>query len=171
MSMSMSQLVAHRPDLLAAKRNPQPLEPHIQPRQFHCPVSGCDLEFDSDLALKDHQHSPHARGHCIVSKDPFTCKCSQEFVKLYSLERHIRDFQDSVPAFSCNECNLHKGNDGFKRKDHLVQHLRVFHKYGPEALAVQFPPRKARLYSIAVCHVKGCQHYREPSFTELGHME
>ncbi|KAL2358214.1 hypothetical protein BJ546DRAFT_803693, partial [Cryomyces antarcticus] len=31
------------------------------------------------------------------------------------------------PRYPCTHCKRHRGADGFKRKDHLTQHLRNYH--------------------------------------------
>lgn len=61
-----------------------------------------------------------------------------QFAKLDTLLRHIGRFQDLPPGYHCEDCKK-----GFKRKDHLVQHLRHFHRLQDAQIATQFPTREA----------------------------
>ncbi|KAI1640623.1 hypothetical protein F4809DRAFT_662902 [Biscogniauxia mediterranea] len=135
-------------------------------RLSHPFLSECGLEFDSQWELYEHEHSLHAQGHCIADRRLFKCKCGQKFVRLFTLERHIESFQKSMPEYPCDECDTYKGNKGFPRKDHLVQHLRVFHKYEPAQLEARFPPRKSRVLAVSVCHIKSCEYYRGDGFQD-----
>ncbi|KAI1505729.1 hypothetical protein F5X99DRAFT_367515 [Biscogniauxia marginata] len=147
------------------------LESRSLPNQLSCSVSYCDLEFDSEDALYRHNRSPHAPGHYIVDHSIFKCKCGVQFTKLYTIERHIKGFQESTPEYACHECNAYTGKAAFTRKDNLVQHLRVFRKYEPAQLETLFPPRQARMYAISVCHFRSCEHYRGAEFNDLGYQE
>ncbi|KAI1272991.1 hypothetical protein F5Y07DRAFT_276953 [Xylaria sp. FL0933] len=134
-----------------------------------CPFSACEKEFSSEDALREHTSSSHVGQHLVVSKYPFKCHCGQEYTKLSSLERHVRGSDKSLVAkHSCHECTAYQGKDGFRRKDHLVQHLRVFHKYDNDQLATLFRPRQGRMYNIPVCHFESCEYYRGPEFKGMG---
>ncbi|KAI0798381.1 hypothetical protein GGR55DRAFT_684691 [Xylaria sp. FL0064] len=134
-----------------------------------CPFSACEIEFGSEDALREHTSSSHVGQHFIVSKSPFKCHCGQEFTKLSSLERHVRGSDKRlVSKHPCHECTTYQGKDGFMRKDHLLQHLRVFHKYDNDQLATLFRPRQARMYNIPVCHFESCEYYRGPEFKDTG---
>ncbi|KAI0426281.1 hypothetical protein F5Y09DRAFT_70026 [Xylaria sp. FL1042] len=107
--------------------------------------------------------------HFIISKSPFKCHCEQEFTKLSSLERHVQvSDKRLVPEYPCHECTTYQGKNGFKRKDHLVQHLKVFHKYDNDQLAKLFRPRQAHMYNVPVCHFESCEYYRDPKFKAMG---
>ncbi|KAI1355921.1 hypothetical protein F5Y01DRAFT_268061 [Xylaria sp. FL0043] len=134
-----------------------------------CPFSACEEDFGSEDALREHTSSSHVGQHLIVSKSPFECHCGQEFTKLSSLERHVQGSDKSlIPKHPCHECTTYQGKNGFMRKDHLVQHLRVFHKYDNDQLATLFRPRRARMYNILVCHFESCEYYRGPEFKDMG---
>ncbi|KAK5637368.1 hypothetical protein RRF57_013080 [Xylaria bambusicola] len=128
----------------------------------------------SENTLHDHKHASHAKQHFALSTSrPFKCDCGQEFTKLCSMKRHIQGFEKSSdPRFPCPECTKYQGKDGFRRKDHLVQHYRTFHNYDDDQLAELFPPKfmafKRRKYIISVCHFETCEYYRGPDFQELG---
>lgn len=75
------------------------------------------------------------------------CLCGKSYSRLDSLNRHIRtvtktqssgiDTASSLTAtnkYPCNLCNKHSGNSAFVRRDHLRQHLRVYHKYNKESI-------------------------------------
>lgn len=135
----------------------------INPAQllsFACGASGCPITFDRKYERDRHRGFPHAGRHSVVSESPFVCKCDQQFAKLDTLLRHIRRFQDLLPSFHCEDYK-----HGFKRKDHLVQHLRHFHRLQDAQIAIQFPTRKIFKNDIPVCHVKSCDHYRDESFS------
>ncbi|KAI0599222.1 hypothetical protein F4775DRAFT_551974 [Biscogniauxia sp. FL1348] len=134
-------------------------------------IAECGLEFNCEWDLIEHRRSPHARGHCIADQNPFKCKCSHEFTRLFTLERHIKSFEKSMPEHPCDECDTYRGEKGFSRKEHLVQHLRVFHKYSPAQLEARFPPRKSRVLAVSVCHIKTCEYYRDDNFQDLGWQE
>ncbi|KAI3335757.1 hypothetical protein F4824DRAFT_489379 [Ustulina deusta] len=112
--------------------------------------------------------SPHVGQHFVISQSPFKCHCGKEFARLYTLERHIQSARKHVvPEHPCHECTAYQGKNGFRRKDHLVQHLRVFHKYDHDQLAALFRPRRTRMLHIPVCHFESCEYYRGPEFKDL----
>ncbi|KAI1199245.1 hypothetical protein F5X97DRAFT_126084 [Nemania serpens] len=106
--------------------------------------------------------------HRLASTNPWKCRCGQSFTRMHTLQRHIQGTQKTiVPKYECPECPAYRAKNGFKRKDHLVQHLRHFHKYGDDQLRESFPPRQARRYDIPVCHFESCEYYRDPEFKEM----
>ncbi|KAI1113327.1 hypothetical protein F5Y14DRAFT_442013 [Nemania sp. NC0429] len=110
----------------------------------------------------------HVGGHCVLSKDPFKCACGKQFTRLHTLQRHIQATRKHVlPEYPCSKCTAYQGRRGFKRKDHLVQHLRAFHKYDNDRLAAFSAPHKHQRLNIPVCHIKSCEYYRDPKFREL----
>ncbi|KAI1484863.1 hypothetical protein F5X96DRAFT_675204 [Biscogniauxia mediterranea] len=134
-------------------------------------LSECGLEFDSPLDHFLHKITPHAEGHCIADRRLFKCNCGQKFARLFTLERHIVSFHDSMPEYHCDECNNPDEEKSFSRKDHLVQHLRVYHKYEPAQLEARFPPRKSRVLAVSVCHIKSCEYYRDDGFQDVSWQE
>ncbi|KAI3324279.1 hypothetical protein HD806DRAFT_534594 [Xylariaceae sp. AK1471] len=103
-----------------------------------CPFPTCDKAFNSEYELNGHTISSHVGQHCIVSKSPpFKCRCGANFTWLKDLMRHIRGREeDLVYKYPCNMCSRsYRGNTSFSRKDHLIQHLRGFHKVDDSGLA------------------------------------
>lgn len=58
------------------------------------------------------------------------CTCGTKFVRLATLNRHIA--AQAGPKHQCTYCD---GNRGFAREDKLIDHLRVSHKFGENAIA------------------------------------
>lgn len=136
---------------------------------FPCPFPPCSHVSNTEDELSEHTVSSHAGQHHIVSKSPFKCHCGQEFARLYTLKRHIQGTQKHlVPGYPCSKCTGYQGKNAFKRKDHLAQHLRVFHKYDNGQLATFSRRQQTRKFKISVCHFEGCDHYRDAEFENLG---
>ncbi|KAI0469771.1 hypothetical protein GGR56DRAFT_242743 [Xylariaceae sp. FL0804] len=57
---------------------------------------------------------------------------------------NIQGFQHSIPKYPCEHCEAHQGQHGFKRKDHLTQHLRVFHHLDNAGIAKYLSDRHGR---------------------------
>ncbi len=102
-----------------------------------------------------HQKTPHVSGHgrmavdnpndcveCGVSlltkadllrhakeypPQPYACDCGSAFSRLYVLNRHLRAFNFNTPQYPCKYYKRHRGQDGFRRLDHLRQHIRNHH--------------------------------------------
>ena len=111
----------------------------------------CRQEFGSDLQLSFHakelQHSPYA------------CKCNKKFSRLDVLERHLSKYTPGQPTYPCTHCKRHRGNNGFKRQEHLTQHLRNYHH-----MKVERNPFRGEW---PVCTHLGCPQYRGPDFHKL----
>ncbi|KAK0631273.1 hypothetical protein B0T14DRAFT_559090 [Immersiella caudata] len=79
-----------------------------------------------------------------------TCLCGKEFSRKDALLRHIgtasrRSIQsfsalDASELYPCNLCDKHQGINGFKRRDHLRQHLGIkgYHKMNKAAVDEYF---------------------------------
>lgn len=79
----------------------------------------CKQYFRSATELGHHaRESQHAA---------FKCKCGSTFQGIYDLKRHQNRHQPGTPAHPCLYCNRHRGERGFRRKDHLTQHFRKYH--------------------------------------------
>ncbi|KAI5924222.1 hypothetical protein F4810DRAFT_719465 [Camillea tinctor] len=165
-----TDVLASIADGTLAHSNIGPIEHQTPSPRF---LGECGLQFDSQYALDKHIRSPHARDHCIVNRRQFICRCGQNFAKLFTLERHIKNFQKCKPEYPCDECDTYRGSKAFSRKDHLVQHLREFHKYDAAQLEARFPHDESmvRVWAVSVCHIKSCEHYRGDDFQELEYQE
>lgn len=79
----------------------------------------CNQSFRSTTELGLHaRESQHAA---------FKCKCGTTFQGMYELKRHQNRHQPGTPAYPCLYCSRHRGEKGFRRKDHLSQHIRKYH--------------------------------------------
>ncbi|KAI0860023.1 hypothetical protein F4860DRAFT_233634 [Xylaria cubensis] len=86
----------------------------------------CFAVFRNDNQLLEHGKNTGHR--------PYGCDCGKTFSRLYTLTRHLSS--KSVASVtsrlgakhSCPLCTKYDGENGFIRRDHLRQHLRVFHK-------------------------------------------
>lgn len=79
----------------------------------------CNQHFRSATELARHaRESQHAA---------FKCKCGSTFQGIYDLKRHQNRHQPGTPAHPCLYCSRHRGERGFRRKDHLTQHIRRCH--------------------------------------------
>ncbi|KAI1635971.1 hypothetical protein F4809DRAFT_641955 [Biscogniauxia mediterranea] len=57
------------------------------------------------------------------------CVCGVRFTRSDALQRHITCKSKSVtPQYPCRFCNRHQGDKAFLRRDHLAQHLKIYHK-------------------------------------------
>ncbi|KAI1164562.1 hypothetical protein F5B18DRAFT_615217 [Nemania serpens] len=127
----------------------------------------CSSGEKTNNPAQEHSSPGDVGQHRIVSREPFKCLCEKQFTRLHTLKRHIQGTQKHLPVYPCSECAAYQGQHGFKRKDHLVQHLRSFHKYGHDELPTVFAPRNARRLNIPVCHFESCEYYRDPTFKDL----
>lgn len=124
----------------------------------------------SENSRYEHLNSHHAGQHLALSTSrPFKCHCGLDSTKLYTLERHVRVASKHLtPDFPCTKCTAYQGINGFRRKDHLVQHMKFFHKYSDEQLADLFPSRRPTLRpAVRPCHFETCDYYRDTRPKEL----
>ncbi|KAI1873467.1 hypothetical protein JX265_005089 [Neoarthrinium moseri] len=93
--------------------------------------------------------------------------------RLDVLHRHIDSYANAMPKFPCSFCKLHRGRRGFQRRDHLVQHLRGYHKFDSEEINQAVPAARGRTreWVLPVCPHSGCAHHRGESFYDLSRME
>ncbi|KAH8601700.1 hypothetical protein B0O99DRAFT_736067 [Bisporella sp. PMI_857] len=166
---------------------------------FRCNVAGCTQTFVSLKERAAHHKLPHSTNEhgrvtmatpfdcaeCLQScnskaellrhskecqHQPYRCECGQAFSRLDVLNRHIKSFDTSVPNFPCMFCRLHRGENGFRRADHLRQHERNYHRHQIETGTInQEETRPALKYVFPVCSHAGCPKYRNPEFHQLSH--
>ncbi|KAI8944083.1 hypothetical protein F4801DRAFT_585799 [Xylaria longipes] len=84
-----------------------------------------------------------------------------------SVMNQFTDPTNAEQLHPCPDCPSYQGKTGFKRKDHLIQHLRGLHNWDDNQLAILFPPRQTRRLQIPVCHFPECDYYRDPSFKDM----
>jgi len=118
----------------------------FHPNVYEC--QQCNVSFASQLLLEEHaSQSGHASFICDHQD------CGKTFSRLDTYQRHQKVHQEEAERFSCKYCKKYRGANGFKRKDHLTQHIRGYHHIGEDE-ALNF----SRGYS---CKEKGCSEYRE----------
>ncbi|KAI0130647.1 hypothetical protein F4814DRAFT_138469 [Daldinia grandis] len=131
----------------------------------HVPVLGlsrfscieCNTSFPRQAALNDHTF--------ISQHNPCACSCGKSFSRSDALNRHCNSFRKADCSYPCKFCKHHRDRQGFRRRDHLVQHLGGYHKFDQEKIDRNCPEPKRRLgspwcYQILVCPYAGCEHYR-----------
>ncbi|KAF7898192.1 hypothetical protein EAF00_004638 [Botryotinia globosa] len=83
----------------------------------------CGDLFDNTTSLDNHAHnSGHAAYFCRYPD------CESTAGRISDLIRHQTCHNKDVPRHPCPHCSTYRGNNGFKRKDHLKQHIRNYHK-------------------------------------------
>lgn len=167
---------------------------------FHCKTPGCATSFFVQSYLEAHEAHAHVPGHSQVEPNgaltcaecgqafrnrsqqqlhadnsqhsPFVCACGARFSRVDVLHRHIDGYAKEGPRFSCRFCKFHRGSHGFRRRDHLVQHLRGYHKFDDEEVGKACPKTKSlRILQIATCPHRGCEFFRDDSFKKLAWSE
>ncbi|KAI1324723.1 hypothetical protein F5Y16DRAFT_380207 [Xylariaceae sp. FL0255] len=48
--------------------------------------------------------------------------------------RHIQSFNKEADKYPCMYCEQYQGNQGFRRREHLAQHLKVYHRLDQEKI-------------------------------------
>ncbi|KAI0133330.1 hypothetical protein F4776DRAFT_671343 [Hypoxylon sp. NC0597] len=62
----------------------------------------------------------------------YGCTCGAKFSRLDALTRHVSAHSGDFPQHPCEYCTRHQGINGFHRHDHLIQHLKEYHKIDTE---------------------------------------
>ncbi|KUJ23274.1 uncharacterized protein LY89DRAFT_177754 [Mollisia scopiformis] len=100
------------------------LEKHFQHHpevKFRC--NKCQIGFDTPTKLDQHcSSSNHAGYHC-----PYP-NCNSECGQSRDLQKHQLIHKKTTARYPCNHCRAYRGMNGFKRKDHLRQHIRKYHR-------------------------------------------
>ena len=156
-------------------------------------MAGCKRTFLTRLERHAHEKRPHTSGHGRVSTStpndcvechetlrskaellrhsketqhqPYGCECGTLFSRLDVLNRHLDVFSTEDPKHPCKYCKLHRGLDGFRRLDHLMQHIRNYHHHEMDDDSAMTESRLK--YSFPVCSHPECPHYRDEAFKHL----
>ncbi|KAF6832122.1 CROL alpha [Colletotrichum plurivorum] len=120
----------------------------------------CRAEFRNKAKLQKHANE--------AQHSPFACLCGKKFARLDVLNRHLDSLRDGMPKYPCSFCKKHRGKDGFRRRDHLLQHIRGYHKFEAEdKIGDILPSRRGRYQAPPVCPHRECSFYRDDSFKEM----
>lgn len=93
------------------------------PNLFRC--SDCGIECNSVGGLEWHaSRMSHAAFLCPENG------CNSTFNRTNVLRRHYLNHVADAQRYPCPHCKKYRGKNGFKRKDHLTQHLRGYHHIG-----------------------------------------
>jgi hypothetical protein len=97
----------------------------------HMECSDCNAVFQTSWELRYHARDyNHGVFRCSFAE------CDSTFTRESDLVRHeLQHDAIELPKFPCPHCSRHRGSNGFKRKDHLTQHLRNYHNMELEAVA------------------------------------
>ena len=147
-SSTAGQIVEVRPASFAAQQS----QPHYDTRK--CAVESCEYRYVAVQDGRNHIQTMHPDMHtcdqCMeVFKNAFglechayglhikfVCKqenCGRGFTRADTYKRHQRDHLPDVRRFPCRYCKKYRGKNGFKRKDHLTQHVRNYHHIGEDS--------------------------------------
>ncbi|KAI0834254.1 hypothetical protein F5Y06DRAFT_307075 [Hypoxylon sp. FL0890] len=75
------------------------------------------------------QLNSHAKD---TSHKSYGCTCGAKFCRLDALTRHVSAQSGGLPQHPCEYCTRHQGTNGFRRHDHLIQHLKDYHRIDVE---------------------------------------
>ncbi|KFG79592.1 hypothetical protein MANI_022042 [Metarhizium anisopliae] len=93
----------------------------------------CYMAFRNNTELLRHGRNAGHR--------PYACHCNKSFTRLDALKRHLNsraagpETSKAKARHSCLFCGKYAGEKGFDRRDHLLQHLRVRHRFEESAIA------------------------------------
>jgi hypothetical protein len=165
---------------------------------YTCKVAECKKAFVDEFERDAHELRPHVAGHgraetttpfdCFACKttlpskadllrhgkefqhQPYACECGAAFSRIDVLNRHIESFGTDDPKYPCKYCKRHRGAEGFRRLDHLNQHMRNYHHHEIDKEPIEQKAKNTRLkYSFPVCPHLDCPQYRDGTFKELPH--
>lgn len=103
----------------------------------HCPIQDpvpntcaeCKRSFPTRKELKCHAESWN---HTMFV---FKCSCGNTFARSDALNRHCEALSPAGDGkYPCTSCKSHRGKHAFHRRDHLIQHLRGYHKFDFKAV-------------------------------------
>ncbi|PQE18783.1 amp-binding enzyme protein [Rutstroemia sp. NJR-2017a WRK4] len=168
---------------------------------YQCQLSACNESFVSSLERDAHEATPHNTEHhrvhsehpfqCTECKEtfyskadllrhakeqqhkPYACDCGTLFSRVDVLNRHLKSFATDIPQHPCKLCKFHRGAAGFRRKDHLLQHLRQYHHVnvditGEDAEHQTLTAVPSRLkFLFPTCTHLDCPQYRPATFQQL----
>ncbi|KXH42357.1 hypothetical protein CNYM01_03946 [Colletotrichum nymphaeae SA-01] len=124
----------------------------------------CSVKFKNKSKLQEHANE--------AQHNPFACSCGKNFARLDVLNRHLDSLGTDLPKFPCQFCKSHRGENGFRRRDHLLQHVRGYHKFEAEGKIEDImSSRRGKYQTPPVCHFADCLHHRDENFKTLSREE
>ncbi|KAK1688534.1 hypothetical protein BDP55DRAFT_47628 [Colletotrichum godetiae] len=173
---------------------------YYQHKAYLCPLQGCGKGFIAGGERDAHQRRPHLEGHervemghpfaCVecsvefknkskleehateAQHKPFACSCGKDFSRLDVLNRHLDSMGTDMPKYPCLFCKSHRDENGFRRRDHLLQHVRGYHKFEAEGKFEDIlSSRRGKYQTPPVCHFADCLHHRDDNFKTLSRNE
>ena len=131
---------------------------------FECRQTGCEEAFSKRNELNKHQRVAHVadleHGYSESSR---VCKCGEVFSRPDVLDRHLNGYILEIRKHPCIYCKRHRGEQSFKRKDHLMQHLRGYHHIGNDEKANIHKCEVSQLF----CPHASCPQHRGPAYFKL----
>ncbi|KAI1102024.1 hypothetical protein F4804DRAFT_314278 [Jackrogersella minutella] len=129
---------------------------------FSC--AECGASFPNKTRLERHAYDDR---HNAVA-----CSCGKRFSRLDSLNRHLDSFRKDIRRFSCPRCKRYRGNNGFRRRDHLIQHLSGYHKIAWQEIQKAFSIReKEYAFEECDCPAPMCEFHLGANFQCLSWIE
>ncbi|KAI1476614.1 hypothetical protein F4774DRAFT_392418 [Daldinia eschscholtzii] len=129
------------------------------PSKYSC--AECNGSFRFRNELEKHAISLH--------HSPYACSCGKGFSRTDALKRHINYFDATSRSYPCYDCRSYRNENAFRRRDHLLQHLRNYHNLDTQRIKLSYRHQYWVDDSsmILVCHHSGCEHYRNKEFRKL----
>ncbi|OCL11761.1 hypothetical protein AOQ84DRAFT_178324 [Glonium stellatum] len=128
---------------------------YVSDSNAHTRIAHPELRSCSECGAAFHKKDTLSRHAEETGHAAFTCEksdCDSVFSRFDTYERHLKIHDDNVKRHPCPHCKRHRGVNGFKRKDHLTQHLRNYHHIGEDAAKIPFFWRQP-------CMHRGCSSY------------
>ncbi|KAI1659463.1 hypothetical protein F4813DRAFT_353055 [Daldinia decipiens] len=106
-----------------------------------CVDSTCYKTFGTNEQLRKHGEK---EGH-----NAYGCICGTTFTRLDALNRHISSKSRNAAQYLCEYCYAYQGENAFSRRDHLTQHLKVYHRIDTADKLGQHKLRRSKKATVA----------------------
>ena len=159
-----------------------------------CSITDCRKTFSTHRERDAHQQRPHVLGHsrlytptpydCVecghrssskanllrhakeLQHQPYACECGSSFSRLDVLNRHLEKFDPEEPKHPCRYCKRHRGPNGFRRLDHLMQHIRNYHHHEVDIEQGDEMDNSRIKYKVPICPHPDCPEFRNETFKQ-----
>ncbi|KAI0884887.1 uncharacterized protein GGS22DRAFT_189100 [Annulohypoxylon maeteangense] len=174
---------------------PQNVENRAETALFQRDNQAAALDTDIQTTSENQQHSPDTADHqqiqgytpfscneCLASfrntyqfqlhaklsrHKTVACSCGKSFSRLDTLVRHQRSFREDIRLYPCPTCKHLQGKHGFRRRDHLIQHLTGYHKFNFSKIEKIAPTKRQGYGGPYHCLFTSCEFHRGEGFTRL----